>query len=585
VKFRHPLVRSAAYRSATQQERRTAHGALAAATDQERDPDRRAWHTAQAVATPDEQVAAQLEQTAERARQRGGQAAAAAFFERAAQLTPDPQIRATRMLAAAEAAFVAGAFDTVKRVIAAIDRSRLSEPQAVRAELVEARVFEAEIPVEQQDEAALRLVSLTTRLEAVDPRATGEVFGTLLVGFASASPAVRDCIHAAWGNSSFASERSFEALFIRGWKERLERGFPAGNDLLGQAMIGLLEKPQLDDADMPYIYLAAGTAANRWDIDAWETLLQKGIPAARESGDIMRLVELVPSLADAKTMRGELQEAAGALLECATIMEVVGCVLNTCAPPFHAADEAAWLADLERQSRATDWVEYGRAVGHNAAGRYDDAVSAAKRASDAAMSGVHGWALPELIEAASRCGQDDKARQALELLIPRTQLGGTDWALGLEARSRALLASQPDDAQRLYLEAIARLDRAAMRPDLARAHLVYGEWLRREGRRVDAREQLRTAYELSEISIPTFAERARRELAACGVKARKRVDEARADLTAQESEIARLAAKGLTNPEIGAKLFLSPRTIEWHLRHIYSKLGISSRRELRTTTS
>jgi DNA-binding CsgD family transcriptional regulator len=186
------------------------------------------------------------------------------------------------------------------------------------------------------------------------------------------------------------------------------------------------------------------------------------------------------------------------------------------------------------------------------------------------------------VEAAARCGQHERATRALEQLVERTRLESTEWALGLEARSAALVAEDPAAAERLYLEAIEHLGRARTRPDLARAHLVFGEWLRRENRRLDAREQLRTAHDrFSELGIPEFAERARRELAATGETARKRTDDTRDDLTAQEAQIARLASEGLTNPQIGAQLFLSPRTVEWHLRRVYPKLGISSRRELR----
>ena len=226
--------------------------------------------------------------------------------------------------------------------------------------------------------------------------------------------------------------------------------------------------------------------------------------------------------------------------------------------------------------------EHARAVVYNAAGRYEAALAAAERSCELHPTGTHAWALIDLVEAAVRCGEQDRARVALDQLKDRTRLVSTEWGLGLEARCAALVADDATVAESLYLEAVERLGRARTRPDLARAHLLYGEWLRREGRRLDAREQLRTAYEMfSEMGIPGFAERARRELAATGETARKRTDDTRGDLTAQESQIAQLASEGLTNPEIGAKLFLSPRTIEWHLRRVYPKLGVSSRKELR----
>ena len=194
------------------------------------------------------------------------------------------------------------------------------------------------------------------------------------------------------------------------------------------------------------------------------------------------------------------------------------------------------------------------------------------------LSGI--WTLPELVEAAARGGDAELARDALERLAETTQPCGTDFALGIEARCRALL-SDGAAADELYREAIERLGRTRLRPELARAHLLYGEWLRRENRRVDAREQLRTAHEmLVAIGMEAFAERARQELEATGEKVRKRTVETRDDLTAQERQIARLARDGLSNPEIGARLFLSPRTVEWHLRNVFAKLGIRSRRQL-----
>jgi DNA-binding CsgD family transcriptional regulator len=250
-------------------------------------------------------------------------------------------------------------------------------------------------------------------------------------------------------------------------------------------------------------------------------------------------------------------------------------------------EEAAALESIERRENLLQPTESfkQRALAHNGAGHYAAALDAAQRSCDSHPAGTSGWALVELVEAAARCGQLERARSAFELLRDRTRFASTDWGLGLEARSAALLADDPADAEAFYHESVERLERARTRPELGRAHLVYGEWLRRENRRSEAREQLRAAHALfTEIGIHGFAERARKELAAAGESARRRVDETRADLTVQESEIARLALEGLTNPQIGARLFLSPRTVEWHLRHIYPKLGIRSRRELHTVS-
>lgn len=283
--------------------------------------------------------------------------------------------------------------------------------------------------------------------------------------------------------------------------------------------------------------------------------------------------------------KGDLPAAATALAVSEAISEAIGANCNYAAW-FHAwrFDEHEAMARIDGAAKV--WAsrrEHSRAVVHNAAGRYEAALAAAERSCDLHPTGTHAWALIDRVEAAVRSGEQDRARVAPDQLKDRTRLVSTEWGLGLEARCAALVADDAAVAEPLYAEAVERLRRAGTRPDLARAHLLYGEWLRREGRRLDAREQLRTAYEMfSEMGIPGFAERSRRELAATGETARKRTDETRGELTGQETQIAQLASEGMTNPEIGAKLFLSPRTIEWHLRRIYPKLGVSSRKELRT---
>jgi DNA-binding CsgD family transcriptional regulator len=219
---------------------------------------------------------------------------------------------------------------------------------------------------------------------------------------------------------------------------------------------------------------------------------------------------------------------------------------------------------------------------YNGLGRYQRALKAAERACEYPQElGFSTVVLPELIEAASRSGRSDLAIAALHRLTRTTRATGTDWALGIEARSAALV-SEGEAAEDLYREAIERLHRTNVRMELARARLLYGEWLRRENRRVAARQELRAAHEMFvEMGADVFADRARRELLATGETVRKRTVETRFELTAQEEQIARLAGDGRTNPEIGTELFISPRTVEWHLRKVYPKLGISSRRELR----
>jgi DNA-binding CsgD family transcriptional regulator len=581
--FRHPLVRSAVYGAATPAERREAHGAIAEATDPLLDPDRRAWHRAQATPAPDEGVAMGLEGTAARAKARGGLAAAGAFLERAAILTPDVRKRAERTLAAAELMHEAGSFDSVENLLRAIDPRHLDEPQLAHAE-----GLEAEVSLERGEEgpeAILKLVAAAKRVKKRDS-ANAYALEALRYAFWSGNPQTLEAVSRALAEVP-ASESSVAGLLCRGWAQMLERGYPAGTDLLRQAMISLREKPVLEEPDLPLLSSTEGITRTYWDIESWETLARRRIELARDVGSLLGLPDALETWVDVMLSRGDLPAAATALAESEAITEVTGANRNYAAWfyawRFHESEAMARIDTAERADPPRALFEHARAVVYNAAGRYEAALAAAQRACELHPTGTHAWALVDLVEAAVRCGRHDRARVALGELRDRSRLVSTDWGLGLEARCAALVADDATAAEALYTEAAERLGRAGTRPDLARAHLLYGEWLRREGRRLDAREQLRTAYEMfSDMGIPGFAERARRELAATGETARKRTDETRDELTAQEAQIALLASEGLTNPEIGAKLFLSPRTIEWHLRRVYPKLGVTSRKELRT---
>jgi DNA-binding CsgD family transcriptional regulator len=585
--FRHPLVRSAVYGLATPGERRIAHGALAEATDWDLDPDRRAWHRAQATPTPDEDVAAELERTAARAKARGGLAAAGAFLERAAMLTPDASTRAERALSAGEVLYEAGAFDAVENLLRAFESVQLDELQAGRAERLYAQVSLS--LGSDQTAAILRLVAAARRLMHLDSGlANAAHLEALKWAFDVPDPDVLGAVADALNQSPVSETGAVVDLILRGWAQMLEQGYPAGTDLLCEAIVALRDEPQLEQADLPMLYFSEGIARSTWDVDSWETLTRRGVELARDAGALSMLPMVLSSWADSKVATGEFSAAAVAFAEAEAVAEA-----THASPDGDSAWFDAWRLDetdalrridlhARREATSVYFLDYARALVYNAAGHYERALEAAQRSCDRNPLGTYTWALVELVEAAARCGQHDRARVAVAELAERTRLASTDWALGLEARSAACISDDPAVAEDLYLGAIERLGRACTRPDLARAHLVYGEWLRRENRRLDARQQLRTAYDMfSEIGIPGFAERARRELAATGETARKRTDEARGDLTVQEAQIAQLASEGLTNPEIGAKLFLSPRTIEWHLRRVYPKLGVSSRKELR----
>jgi ATP/maltotriose-dependent transcriptional regulator MalT len=340
--------------------------------------------------------------------------------------------------------------------------------------------------------------------------------------------------------------------------------------------------------------LAATAAGVLWDFETWRDVVAVQVEVSRDAGALAALPLALNAHGMALIECGEMSAAAALIAEFETVTEAT----RSRVPPYATMMLAGWRGQ-EAEARAlidtmindaaaggeglaVQFAHLTSAVLDNGLGRYERALEEARQASEMAPQlHVASWALPEEVEAAARGGTEESARDALERLTVTTQASRTDFGLGIEARSRALL-SEGDAAERLYREAVERLGRTRMRPDLARAHLLYGEWLRREGRRVDSREQLRTAYDsFTAIGMEAFADRTRRELLATGEKVRKRNAHTRDDLTPQEEQIARLARDGFTNPEIGTRLFISPRTVEWHLRKVFIKLGIDSRGRLR----
>ncbi len=514
VLFRHPLARSAAYRSATEQQRRAAHHALAEATDPRIDQDRRAWHRAQAAQSPDEDAAADLERSAGQAQARGGLAATAAFLERAAMLTPDPAQRSERALAAAAAKVQAGAFDAARQLVGAAEAGALDEPQRARVDLVHARL-------------------------------------------------------------AFVANRGSDAppLLLKAARQ--------------------LEHFDVDLARATYLEAmrAAMTAGHH---DRWDVLSRRYVELARDLGALSELPVALTGRTYMQLFAGELTAAASLVEEVQAVTEAAGGSLA----PYGALGLAAWQGreddasalieatigelTLRGEGIGITVIKWASSVLFNGLGRYDKTLAAAGADTEYPDEpGLANWSMVELIEAAVRTGARERAADVLRRLAETTKASCTDWALGVQARSEALL-SEGKPAERLYREAIERLGRTRMRTELARAHLLYGEWLRRENRREDARGQLHTAHTmLTVIGAEGFAERARRELLTTGQTVRKRTVETLSELTAQEAQIARLAAEGHTNPEIGIQLFISPRTVEWHLRKVFAKLGIGSRRHLR----
>jgi DNA-binding CsgD family transcriptional regulator len=589
VIFRHPLLRSAIYRSASPHERREVHRALAAATDSEADPDRRAWHRAQAAPAPDEDVAAELERSAERAHARGGHAAAAAFLERAVELTSDPASRAARGLAAAEAKHNAGAFDLALRLLTAAEGGPLNELQRARAERLRAQI--AFVQNRGMDAQPL-LLSAAKRLEPVDPTLARETYLDALAAafYVGDRDALLELAHAL-GAATPAQPRAVE-LLLTGYARALSEGFSAGADLLQRALIAFRTEPLSGAGELRGLWYACGIAKSLWDDESWEALSARHVQLAREAGALTALPLAFEDYADFRVQAGDLAAAAALFEEADAISEATGGVpqissrlrLAAWRDPESSARERIEAALEEATRKGHDQVitfaEYASAVLHNGLGRYQAALVAAQRSCDHHPAKGFGRALSELVEAAARTGERERAAAALEQFSERARLGGANWGLGVEARSRALL-SDGQLAEDLYREAIERLSRTRIQTDHARAHLVYGEWLRRERRRIDARKQLRIAHEMfSEMGAEAFAERAARELRATGEKARKRTEDTRDQLTVRETQIARLAADGHSNPEIGAQLFISPRTVEYHLRKVFTKLAIASRGEL-----
>jgi DNA-binding CsgD family transcriptional regulator len=592
VRFRHPLVRSAAYRSASVQTRQELHGALAEVTDPAVDPDRRAWHRAQAAPGPDEEVAAELEQSAGRAQRRGGLAAAAAFLERSAGLTLDPARRAQRALAAAQAKHQAGAHDAALGLLAMAQAGPLDELQHARGDLLRAQIAFAS---SHGRDAPPLMLSAAKQLEPLD---IGLARETYLEAFTAAlfvgrlSPAVGDVARAArMAPAPLAPARAAD-LLLDGLALLVTEGYAAGTPTLRRALLAFRGQDISAEEGLNWLWLAGRVAMAVWDDETWHILASRHVKLARDAGALSELPLAVRSRILLHAHAGELEEGAALIAEAQAVADATGSQLG----PYGALGVAAWQG---REAEATELIQatmdgvtsrgegrgvtsqYAAALLYNGLGHYDKALAAAELVCEYDDLGVLGWSLTELVEAAVRSGQPARASDALQRLSETTRASGTDWALGTEARSRALL-SEGERAENCYREAIERLDRTRMRPAVARAHLLYGEWLRRENRRRDARAQLRTAYDmLSAMGAEAFAERARRELLATGETVRKRTVETISELTAQEAHIARLAFDGRTNMEIGAQLYLSPRTVEWHLGKVYTKLGIGSRRELR----
>ena len=598
VRFRHPLVRSAVYRAASLDERRTAHRALAEATDLRVDPDRRAWHRAQAAVEPDEAVAAELERSAGRAQARGGLAAAAAFWERAAGLTVEPARRGERALAAAQAKQQAGAPDAALGLLATAEEGPLDDLQRARVDLLRAQIAFA---VNRGSDAPPLLLRAAKRLEPLDLVLARETYldafgAAMFAGRLATGSGLLNVASAARAAPSSSQPPRAPDLLLDGLARRFTEGYSAGAPTLKRALDAFRSKDLPTEEGLRWLWLACTTAVDLWDDVTWEVLADRHLQLVRGAGGLALLPIALSTRSAVHMYAGELDAAAALLEEVEAVTEAIGSplaphgALLLAAIRGHEAEAAglvdSTVRDVERRGEGIGLavVQWANSLLYNGLGRYEDALTAAQQANERSEAKIGSmWAPVELVEAATCSGNPDRGADALQELTEMTRASGTDWALGIEARSRALLIGT-EAAEGLHREAIERLGRTRIRLDLARAHLLYGEWLRRErGRRLDAREQLRRAHDMfGRIGAEAFAERARRELVAIGETVRKRTVETVNQLTAQEGQIARLARDGQTNPEIGARLFLSPRTVEWHLRNVFTKLDISSRTQLRS---
>ena len=610
MRFHHPLMRSAAYRAADLTDRRAVHRVLADATDPGSDPDRRAWHAANAAAGPDDAIAADLEASADRAQSRGGIAAAAAFLERATGLTSDPALRGSRAIAAAHAKREAAAPEAAYELLAIAELAPLSDMQQaqvvrIRAQMEFARSRGGAAGALRTGEAAAQLLTAAKGLETLDDDLARETYLEALAAAMYAGRLGEPGLLAKVADAGRSAVNRVSDLhrpidfLLSGMANRIIDGPGAGSDHLRSALELWNDNAQKGDGRpvvWPFPIAQESAAHELWDDAVLEQIAADMVRRARDTGALAVIPPALAYRAGVHVYRGEFATAARLIEEANAITASTGYT----PVKYHSLNLAAWrgastdavglieaaAADgiARGEGRLVGLSQFTTAVLFNGLGRYEEAFAAARDCCEYEDLGFHSWCLFELIEAAAHIGDRESAESALPRFEKRAGASGNDWGLGAVASARALLASN-EHAEALFAEAIERLERGHIVLHLARARLSYGEWLRRANRRLDARQQLNTAHDMfTRMGAEGFAERARRELAATGEKVRKQPTRSGGELTAQEEQIARLAGDGLTNQEIGAQLFISTHTVEWHLRKVFVKLGITSRRQLRTVS-
>ncbi|ACU73102.1 transcriptional regulator, LuxR family [Catenulispora acidiphila DSM 44928] len=583
VRFRHPLVRSAVWRGADAAALRAAHRALGEATDADRDPDRRAWHQAHAAVEPDEDVAAALESSADRALARGGRAAAGSFLERAAALTPDSQGRARRALAAAQAYLDSGLPVRVPDLLAAAELGQLDALQ--RATTARLRAMATHV-VNPGLGAVEPLLDAAHGLRDLDPAAARRTSLTALGAALSTGRNDPDGLRrAAAIVRDLPTDDDAAGKIVHGLISWAADGPVAAIAPLEQALHSFT-----DTKDLPLLWFAANVAMEMGDLRAVQDITDQAVRFARSTGTLSILPSALTYRAAAVGYAGSFSEADDLLTDAAAAEQAMGLAVYRATKAMVAAHQGHKQPTLDLAEsmdrdgeqhglgRLIGLAAYARAVLHNGFGDYPLALQAANRGLEYPDFAVHHGTLSELVEAATRAGDPQAAARACGQLADWSQ-AGTPWALGAYALADALTGA-PKVAEDRYREAVEHFTEGGLDTFAARARLLFGEWLRRQNRRAQAREELRAAHEASvAIGMEAFAERARRELLATGETVRRRTVGGPI-LTPQEAQIARLATAGHSNAEIGAELFLSPRTVEWHLRNVFAKLGITSRREL-----
>jgi DNA-binding CsgD family transcriptional regulator/tetratricopeptide (TPR) repeat protein len=596
VHFRHPLVRSAVYAAPSPRERREVHRALAEATDAQVDPDRRAWHLANATAGPDEDVAAELERAAGRAQVRGGVAAAAALLERAAALTPEPSLRAQRALAAAEAKYEAGALEDALALLGTAEKGSADDLRRARLNLLRAQIAFAST---RGSDAPPLLLEAAREFEPIDPslaRATYlEAFSAaLFAGRLAHGCGVIEVAEAVRAGPPPPQAPRPPDLLLHGLAVRFTEGYAAGAPVLKEALSAFRDNAVLRAEDARWLWFACWAAADLWDDQTWDLLSARQLELVRSAGALSAIPFVLTARSAVHLVSGDVRAAASQVDEIQAVSDAMGIA----APPYGPL----WLAALRGRDAEVSQLletavseavprgegyaladaELARAVLYNGLGRYESAVLVFGPGGERSYDlNSPPRAVAEVIEAAVRCGRYVLATRLVDRLADMARASGTDWVLGIEARSRALV-TEGSGAEDLYREGIERLAHTLVRLELARAHLVYGEWLRRERRRLDARRQLRYALEMfTSMGTEAFAGRAERELLATGEHVQKRSAPTQDELTPQEAQIARLARDGLSNADIGERLFISQHTVAYHLRKVFSKFDITSRGELR----